>query len=47
MAGDALRRAYQMWQSDSEAETYLAVALVTVTVGPSLYRFWRSSRSGR
>lgn len=45
--GDVFRRAYRMWQSESEVETYLAVALVVVTVGPSLYGLWQSYRGGR
>jgi hypothetical protein len=42
----AIRRAYNLWRSDSRADTALAAATVLIVVFIPVIRYWFSSRSG-
>jgi predicted acetyltransferase len=40
----ALRRSYQLWQSDSRAETYGAIVIASIALAPVAYRLFQVYR---
>ena len=45
MSLDALRQATELWRSDDRVETYGAIAIVMVVMGPVLFELWKAKRA--
>lgn len=43
MSVDMVRRAWGLWRSEESTETLLALALLGVTFGPYIIRFYRDN----